>query len=248
LDTAKGPWVISLVPTQLQRLLLSASATEWLRGFRLIFIGGGPSSPELTDEAVGLGLPLALTYGMTETGAMVAGVRPRDYRRGERAGADALPHARMSLTAESTICIEGPSVFRGYFPEWRDTRRFETDDLGRIDDDGRLHVLGRKDAVIITGGKKVHPLEVETTLRATRQFPDVAVIGVPDVEWGETVVACFPQSETAGPDLEVVERELANNLASYKRPKRYVAITPWPRNAQGKLNRSELLRRVVGAD
>jgi O-succinylbenzoic acid--CoA ligase len=158
-----------------------------------------------------------------------------------------LPHAVLSIAEDRTICVEGASVFRGYFPELRKTQRFETDDVGEIDERGRLHVLGRKDAVIITGGKKVHPLEVEAALQATGQFSDVAVVGVADAEWGERVVACFPRGETSAPDLAVVERGLESSLASYKRPKRYVAIMPWPRNAQGKLNRAELARLVAAS-
>lgn len=244
LDPRAGAWVISLVPTQLQRLLASPAAIGWLRGFQTIFIGGGPVWPELTETAAALGLPVALSYGMTETAAMVAAIKPGEFLNGERTGAAVLPHVTLSISECSTICIEGASVFRGYFPELRKTQRFETGDAGAIDERGRLRVFGRKDAVIITGGKKVHPLEVEAALQATGQFSDVAVVGVVDTEWGERVVACFPNDETTPPDLTVVERGLENSLASYKRPKRYVAIAPWPRNAQGKLNRVELARRA----
>jgi O-succinylbenzoic acid--CoA ligase len=226
-------------------LLASADAITWLREFRTIFIGGGPIWPELTEEAAAMELPIALSYGMTETAAMVAAIKPEEFLKGERTGEAALPHAVLSIAEGGTICIEGASVFRGYFPELRKTQRFETNDEGQIDERGRLHVFGRKDAVIITGGKKVHPSEVEAALQATGQFSDVAVVGVADAEWGERVVACFPNDETTTPDLAVVEQSLENSLASYKRPKRYVAITPWPRNVQGKLNRVELARRVA---
>jgi O-succinylbenzoic acid--CoA ligase len=182
---------------------------------------------------------------MTETAAMVAAIKPEEFLSGERTGTTVLPHAAVSILDDRTICIEGASVFRGYFPELRKIQRFETGDVGAIDERGRLQVFGRKDAVIITGGKKVHPLEVEAALQATGQFSDVAVIGIGDAEWGEKVVACYPRNETDPPDLVVVERDLEKSLASYKRPKRYVAIAPWPRNAQGKLNRVELARGVA---
>ena len=105
-------------------------------------------------------------------------------------------------------------------------------------------MIGRKDAIIITGGKKVHPLEVEAALKASGQFADVAVLGVSDAEWGEAVVACYPETGSTAPDFITVARELDKTLAAYKRPKRYVAIADWPRNAQGKLNRSELATRI----
>lgn len=244
LDVLEDGWVISLVPTQLQRLIAAPGGTEWLRGFRIIFVGGGPAWPELTRAAAQLKLPIALTYGMTETAAMVAAVRPSDFLAGERSLASALPHATIAVASDGTITIEGESVFRGYYPERKVSRSFETDDLGRIDERGRVQIFGRKDALIITGGKKVQPVEVEAALQATGQFVDVAVLGLPHVEWGEIVVACFPKSETAEPDWTVVERGLENALAAYKRPKRYVAVVGWPRNQQGKLSRTELAKRI----
>ena len=99
-------------------------------------------------------------------------------------------------------------------------------------------MLGRRDAVIISGGKKIEPEEVEAVLRSTGQFVDVAVVAVPDTEWGEMVVACYPD-EGKAPDLAGVEQHLAGKLAPHKRPKRYVSVA-WPRNAQGKINRHAL--------
>jgi O-succinylbenzoic acid--CoA ligase len=119
------------------------------------------------------------------------------------------------------------------------SRRFETSDLGRIDARGHLEILGRRDAVIISGGEKIQPAEVEAALRATGEFSDVAVIGVPDAEWGQVVVACYPAKERA-PDLRAIEEKMIQ-VAGFKRPKRYVAISEWPRNLQGKLNRAALL-------
>jgi O-succinylbenzoic acid--CoA ligase len=142
------------------------------------------------------------------------------------------------------VTIEGASVFHGYFPERRATRCFVTEDLGRFDERGRLHVLGRRDAMIITGGKKVSPAEVEAALRASGEFSDVAVLGVADATWGEAVVACYPAGGKE-PDLGCVAARL-ETLAAFKRPKRYVPIADWPRNAQGKVNRAAL--RMAAGD
>jgi acyl-CoA synthetase (AMP-forming)/AMP-acid ligase II len=76
-------------------------------------------------------------------------------------------------------------------------------------------------------------------LRSTGQFPDVAVIGLPDAEWGELVVACYPAGLTE-PDLSAVDRKIAGHLSSPKRPKRYLGIATWPRNEQGKVSRRAL--------
>jgi o-succinylbenzoate---CoA ligase len=238
-------WVMSLVPTQLQRLLGVPAAVGWLRQFRVIFLGGGPSWPGLNDAAAAAGLPISLSYGMTETAAMVTALRPDDFLSGDRSAGPAMPQARVTTDAEGRVRIEGESLFRGYWPEWHQEHDFVTDDLGRIDEQGHLHLLGRRDAVIITGGKKVQPMDVETALRASGEFTDVAVIGVPDPEWGEVVVACYPAGDRA-PDV----RSATAALAPHERPKRFVALAGWPRNPQGKLNRAALVAAVrsAGAD
>lgn len=239
------PWVISLVPTQLQRLLAVRESAEWLRRFGVVLIGGAAAWKELLDAAAEKRVRVALSYGMTETAAMVAAQRPEEFLSGDRSSGTAMPHAQIACGEDGTIAIEGASLFRGYWPEWRTERRFETSDEGEIDASGRLHVRGRRDAVIITGGEKVNPLEVEAGLRASGQFDDVAVVGVPDAEWGTAVVACYARGERAI-DWCAVERELAG-LAGFKRPKRFVAVEAWPRNAQGKVNRAELVRRASTA-
>jgi len=245
--TGGGPWFISLVPTQLHRLLDSRSAVEWLRGFRAILVGGGPVWPALASAAAEEGLPISLTYGTTETAAMATALSPDDFLAGGRDSGAPLPHVRIGLSPEGVIRVAGPSVFRGYFPALDaatppEEREFVTGDLGRLDDRGHLVVLGRKDAVIITGGKKVDPREVEAALWASGEFADVAVVGIPDPEWGEAVVACYPGDQRP-PDFTLPAAR-GGALAAYKRPRRFEAIPNWPRNAQGKVNRAALLEAI----
>jgi o-succinylbenzoate---CoA ligase len=236
---AAGDWFLSLVPTQLQRLVARPDATGWLRRFRAIFLGGGPAWPELLDRAAEARLPLAPGYGMTETAAMVAALRPEEFLGGRRGCGSALPHAHLTVGEEGVIEITAQSLFHGYYPHWRtEAGPWSTEDLGRFDELGGLHVLGRRDAVIISGGEKVEPAEVEAVLRSTGQFADVAVVAVRDAEWGEAVVACYPVDAPA-PDLAHVKQCLAGELAPPKQPKHYVPIA-WPRNAQGKINRAML--------
>jgi O-succinylbenzoic acid--CoA ligase len=256
-------WTLSLVPTQLQRLLAPRGgarppafakasearpgalpsqalpeAADWLRTFDAVFIGGGPSWPALLDAAAAAKLPLSLGYGMTETAAMATALRPAEFLAGERSSGAPLPHLRLDLTPEGAVRVQGGSLYRGYFPAWDDSRTLVTEDLASFDFAGRIRLLGRRDAVIITGGKKVDPVEVEAVLRMAGLFSDVAVLGVPDPEWGQRVTAFFPATEPA-PEPFALERALSD-LAAYKRPRRYVAVSDWPRNAQGKLVRSRL--------
>lgn len=241
-----GAWVLSLVPTQLQRLLVNVDAVAWLRRLAIVFVGGGSVWPELADAAAAAGVRVSLSYGMTETAAMVTALRPVEFLSGERSSGRALPHARVSVNGEGLVRIEGESVFRGYYPAWSEERVFVTEDLGEVDDGGRLRVLGRRDAVVISGGKKIDPAAVEAVLRGSGEFEDVAVIGVPDAEWGEAVVACYPAgANTLVPSWSGVEEAMSSGLAAHQRPKRFVAVREWPRNEQGKVNRAAL-RALVG--
>jgi len=226
-------WVISLVPTQLQRLLATEVGANWLREFRIVFIGGGPVWPALTEAAATARVPVALSYGMTETAAMVAALRPEEFLAGARHCGRALPHARLGIGADGAITVTGESVFRGYWPAWRVGDEFTTDDAGKLAADGGLTVIGRRDAVIITGGKKVQPERVEGALKAALAVAEVVVIGVPDPEWGEKVVACLPT--VLASEVPLVD---PLGLAPYERPKLWLTVDPWPVNPQGKVNRA----------
>jgi O-succinylbenzoic acid--CoA ligase len=144
------------------------------------------------------------------------------------------------------VGVSGESVFRGYLGEKESASRaragtfFQTEDLAYWDAQGGLNIVGRRDAVIITGGKKVFPSEVETLLRSSGVFADVAVVGVPDAKWGQCVVACFPAKSGVPIDTKRVESAL-RSIAAHKWPKRYVPVADWPRNMQGKLNRAALI-------
>ena len=237
---------VSLVPTQLARLLGDAEAEAWLRGFGAVLIGGGPLWPELLARARAAGVPAAPGYGSTETAAMVTAQRPAEFLAGDDTAGRAMPHARVLIDGEGRVTVAGASVFRGYWPDERAGAEgaWRTDDLGEIDATGRLRILGRADALIISGGEKVNPAEVEAALRgaAGAAWAEVAVVGVPHPEWGEEVVALYVPAGSGG-DIETPVRvRLAEGLAAAKRPKRYVAVSAerWPRNGVGKLDRAAL--------
>lgn len=237
-DKPEG-WMISLVPTQLERLLQDTATAAWLENFRIIFLGGGPVWPALLDKAAAL--PVALGYGMTESAAMLTALRPEEFLLGNRSSGTVLPHATVKIGTGDAIVIGGDSLFRGYHPQWRDRGEFATADCGRLDARGHLHVYGRRDEVIITGGEKVAPAEVEAALRGSGEFPDVVVLGLPDAQWGQLVVAAY--SATVRPDMDKVTAALGA-LSPAKRPKRLVPLADWPVNALGKVNRAEVIRRV----
>lgn len=237
-------WFFSVVPTQLARLLARPATVEWLRGFRAVLIGGAGADAELLERAAAARLPLAPCYGMTETAAMVAALRPEEFLRGRRYAGTTLPHACVDIAADGGVRVGGGSVFRGYFPDWRPEGPFDTEDLGRMDADGHLEIIGRRDQVLITGGEKVVPGKVEVVLRRATGVTRLAVVGVPDAEWGQRVVAVVGPGESFSE--EQAQAAARRELAPAQRPKVYIVLGEWPENAAGKVNRARLVALARG--
>jgi O-succinylbenzoic acid--CoA ligase len=239
-DDGAEDWVLSLVPTQLARVLLQPASVAWLRGMKAVFLGGGPAWPALLDSARAAGIPLAPGYGMTETAAMVTALRPAEFLAGADGVGHPLPHTRIEVSEDGSLKISSPSLFRGYYPAWRAAGPLEPQDLGKRASDGSLCILGRSDAVIISGGKKISPEEVEAALLGTGLVEDAVVAGLPHPAWGQELVAFV--SHPIEPDEERMLRELLRgHLPAWKIPKRFLTKMPWPRTAQGKVSRATLV-------
>ena len=236
---------ISLVPTQLQYLLTSHKAS-WLSQFQTVLLGGAPPWPELLAEARLSHIPLALTYGMTETASQIVTLKPKDFLAGNNSCGEVLPHSKVRIyNSEGQDCqagetgaiaIKAESLCLGYYPHTFAQREvFHPDDLGYLDEGGYLHIVGRCSKKIITGGEKVYPNEVEAAIHSTKLVKDVCVIGLADNYWGQAVTAVYvPQRpETAINDLRAA---IASQLSNFKQPKYWLPIETLPRNAQGKIN------------
>ena len=180
---------ISLVPTQLVRMLRDdppGGGGTTLARARAVLIGGGPLDPRVRGEAEERGIRIVQTYGMSETcGGCVY---------------DGVPLDGAEIRIEGgQVLVRGPMLFDGYDGEPERTAAalkggwFHTDDLGHVDGTGRLHIEGRGDDVIISGGVKVPARAVATALMA--EGSAVEVVGVPDEEWGERVVAVVETHE-----------------------------------------------------
>lgn len=237
---------ISLVPTQLERLM-QAGRDDWLRSFQAVLLGGAPAWPTLLNRAADRRIPLSLSYGMTETAAMVTALSPEDFLRGDRSSGRPLPHASIQIVRQ--IVRQPAELDLGQI-----VVRIEaladpvyTDDLGYFSADGRLHITGRASSKIISGGENIFPAEVEAALRSTGQVKDVCVVGCPHPEWGEAVTALYvPADQTVCPEslrqaLLAPPESITPALSRYKLPKQWVRLSALPRNAQGKLNRLDLL-------
>ena len=231
---------ISLVPTQLQRLL--PTQADWLRQFRAVLVGGASVWPDVLDLARQAQIPLSLSYGMTETAAMVAALPPQDFLAGVNASGQVLPHVQLQIQADGHIGVRSKAVMLGYYPQIDTEGYWLTDDLGLIDQQGYLQILGRDSHKIITGGEKVFPAEVEAIIRSTGLVTDVYVLGVPDQEWGERVVAVYVgEAETSK-----IKQAIQGQLSSFKEPKTWLAVPELPRNSQEKVDRSQILKRLAG--
>jgi O-succinylbenzoic acid--CoA ligase len=244
---------LSLVPTQLQRLIADPVGSDRLSQFCTVLLGGAPAWEDLLDRARQAHIQIAPTYGMTETASQVATLKPADFLQGRSGCGQVLPHAQVQIQDETgqavgigevgIVAIQATSLAFGYYPDHFAESWFQTDDLGYFTADGNLQIVGRKSHKILTGGENVFPQEVEAAIRATGLVKDVNVMGLPDAEWGEVVTAAYVpiasmDSETL--DLATLQAAIAPQLAPFKRPKHWIALEQLPRNAQGKVNRSQL--------
>jgi len=232
---APTDFFISLVPTQLERLL-AAQQAAWLAQFRTVLLGGAPAWSSLLETAQQHQIPLAPTYGMTETASQVATLKPADFLQG-KTGYQILPHAQVQLVAD-TVVIHASSLMQGYY-QGETISQWVTDDIGYFDRAGYLHILGRSSDKIITGGENVFPAEVEAVIWATDMVQDVAVIGLDDEHWGQVVTAVYVPMRSPVTYQEM-KPLLQPQLSSFKVPKQWIAVAALPRNAQGKLNRTNV--------
>lgn len=228
-----GVTLASLVTTQLVRLL---DAGVDLSRPRAILVGGGPVSMDVLEEAMGRGASVVQTYGLTETASQVTTLAPQDARR--KLGSAGRPLLTTHLRIfDGEICVQGPVVAPGCADEdgW-----LHTGDLGRIDSEGFLYVEDRLGDVIVTGGEKVLPAEVEEVLMRHPAVADAAAVGRVDPEWQEAVEAVVVLREGAAAEAAELRDHCAESLARFKVPKRIRFASELPRTPSGKLLRRAL--------
>ena len=230
LDPPGGYPYISIVPTQLARAL---DAGVDLGGYRAMVVGGGGMEPGLTERASEAGAHLVITYGLTQScGGVVYDGLP-------------LPGVEVRVTEGGEVQLGGPTLLSGY----RDGAGagltadgwLPTGDAGWLDDGGRLHLHGRLDDLIVTGGENVWPGEVETVLRSHPAVADCAVFGRADRTWGRRVVAAVvPRDASSPPSLEALRDHVGAVLGRHRAPRELVIVGALPRTALGKLRRGGL--------
>ena len=242
------------VPTFYTRLLQMDGLAEAAKNMRLFVSGSAPLLAETHDRwAEVTGHRILERYGMTETNMNTS--NPYDGDR--RAGTVGFPLPGVDLRLRDSegkavadgepgiVQVRGPNVFKGYWNLPEKTAEellpdgfFITGDIGRIDEDGYLHIIGRAKDLIISGGYNVYPKEIEVQIDACDGVLESAVIGVPHPDFGEAVVAVVVPNGDVSP--EVIANTIAPELARYKHPKQIVLVDALPRNAMGKVQKNAL--------
>lgn len=246
------------VPTFYSRLLQVDGLTkELVQHIRIFISGSAPLSPELhKDFEARTGHAILERYGMTETGMNTS--NPFEGARRPGTVGFALPGVELRIAAPETgkelpkgevgvIEVRGPNIFKGYWrmpekteEEFREDGFFITGDLGVIDEQDYVNIVGRDKDLIISGGFNVYPAEIEAAIDALEGVAESAVIGLPHPDFGEgvaAVVACKPGVSLEASD---VIAPLGSQLAKFKQPKHVFFVDALPRNAMGKIQKKDL--------
>ncbi|MEL6839430.1 MAG: malonyl-CoA synthase [Pseudomonadota bacterium] len=246
------------VPTFYTRLLADPRFDQDLTAHMRLFISG--SAPMLAETHVQFeertGHRILERYGMTETNMNTS--NPYDGERRAGTVGFPLPDVDLKITDPDSaeivpqgeigvIEVRGPNVFKGYWQmpektaeELRADGFFITGDLGRIDEDGYVHIVGRGKDLIIAGGYNIYPKEVEQVLDAQPGVLESAVIGVPHPDFGESVVGVLVAQDGITLDIDQIAADAAQGLAKFKRPQRLFVVPELPRNTMGKVQKNVL--------
>lgn len=229
---------ISLVPTMLRRLL--DAGWEPPSSLRFALLGGAGCPARLQREALDRGIPIAPTYGMTETCSQICTLLPEEVNDHLGTVGRPIPGAAMSIRDGDGASVPNGEVGRIWVkgamaaaPDW-----MATGDVGALDAAGYLTVAGRADEMIVTGGENVAPAEIEALLVTRGDVSEAAVVGIADPEWGERVVAAVVPGGGAAPapDAETLRAYLRANLASFKVPRSIAVVAELPRTGPGKVD------------
>ena len=221
-----GITMASLVPTQLIRVLDAGLAPG--PDLRRILLGGGPMPRTLLARARDAGFPVCPSYGLTQACSTVTVGAPGDLETAGRA----LPGVGVAVAADGEILVSGGTV--------NSLGSLRTGDLGRLDEQGRLVVTGRKGDVIVTGGENVAPSEVEAVLAEHPDVAEAAVFARPHPLWGEAITALVIPRDGAQPQQGALRAHCLERLAPFKVPKVFELVDALPRTESGKVRRADL--------
>ncbi len=223
---------LSLVPTQLYRLLADQMSCGRLRKLKAVLLGGSSAPKSLIEEALHHGIRLYLSYGSTEMGSQIA-TTPEPIRHIQQNSGKILPYRELTVANDGELLVKGPCLFQGYRrdgviqPQTDNEGWFHTSDIGRVANDNTVTVLGRKDNMFISGGENIHPEEIEKALMMIDGIREALVVPIADREYGQRPVA-FIQSATGGKtDESAIIEVMHSMIGKLKSPTRYFRIEEW---------------------
>lgn len=239
---------LSLVSTQLIQLLAEGFKSNGASQLRTVLAGGGPVPQALIDRALEAGIPIRMTYGLTEMASQVTAARGGEGA--DRAGSSGtrLAWRDLRVDADGEILVRGKTLFKGYvqpdqihlpliFDDLNSDGWFQTGDLGHIDNDGYLFILGRRDNMFVSGGENIHPEQIEEALCRLEDIVERAiVVPVPDEKFGYRPVAflrCQPGAAVEPGKLvwlgQHISRQLECELPKFMIP---ISFYPWPEESE----------------
>jgi len=225
------PSHISLVSTQLYRLLQKKEFIKQLREMKAILLGGGAIPDSLIRQSVENKLPIHTSYGSTEMASQITTTRVGDSLEKLRTSGKLLPYRDLQISSDGEILVKGKTFFQGYREGDRISRVtdaegwFHTGDLGFLDNDGYLTVTGRKDNLFISGGENIQPEEIEKVILQFAGIIDAVVVPVKDDEFGERPVAFLKMEQGSTTDFSRLKNYLENEIPRFKVPDHFF---PWP--------------------
>ena len=223
---------LSLVPTQLYRLLTDQQSTARLHKMKAVLLGGSSAPKSLIEDALQKEIPIYLSYGSTEMGSQIA-TTPEPISRAQQNSGIILSYRELAVAKDGELLVKGPCLFQGYLqggaiqPQTDNEGWFHTSDIGSVSNNNTVTVLGRKDNMFISGGENIHPEEIEKALMMIEGILEALVVPVADKEYGQRPVAFIQTDEGKITDESAIMEAMHAMVGKLKSPTRYFRIDEW---------------------
>ncbi len=250
------PSLLSLVPTMLGRMI-DKGMNPW-ENLRILFVGGGAATENLISRALKKKWPIVTVYGSTETASMVTVSSTKNLEMNGMSAGVMLDSVEISISdsefnndTSGEIVVSSKSVAHSYLnlthnetSSLKDGKYF-SNDIGKIDSNGNLYIIGRKDEIIISGGENISLAEIENLLNKERNIQDCAVLGVFDEKWGQSYVVITESKENNVKNE--IYKFLKERLVKFKLPRKIYKLDEIPRNELGKIQKNKI-KELINVD
>lgn len=223
---------LSLVPTQLYRLLANTESRALIGKLKAVLLGGSAAPASLLEDAIRRNIPLYLSYGSTEMGSQIA-TTPAPIRNIQQNSGQILPYREIIMAEDGELLVKGACLFQGYLgpdgiePQTDAEGWFHTSDIGIISEKGEVTLLGRKDNMFIAGGENIHPEEIEKALMMIDGIEEALVVPIPDKEYGQRPAAFIQSVDYQKPDNRTIMEAMRSMVGTLKSPTRFTRVEQW---------------------